>query len=239
MLLDIDLLRGVASIGEVGLKMYDKRFFQQDIYSDVQTRVRSGVGKEAFVELEIQCQSALQLTNPQHDNDRAASTGQRWGNSALEERAYALLRKQTSNNEAHLVGVSEARQILLQAMTMSSQDDLRGTRHLRRVHHLQVAERKLSLKPDPDTGRALKHLDQSEAYMKEAVGLGMLSGLVGAREQMTLERHIVRGLRANGQRCPSVQFEGCRGVEIACGIHSPGSCCGWMDRSIARTKLTS
>ena len=90
---------------------------------------------------------------------------------------------------------------------MSSEDDLRGARHLRRVHHLEVAEGRLSLKPDPDTGRALKHLDQSEVYMKEAVLLGMLSELVGAREQMTLERHIVGGLRANGQRCLSVTLK--------------------------------
>ena len=118
LLWDMDLLRGVSNLGELGLKMYDKRLFQQNIYPDLQTRVQSVVGEGAFGELEAQSQSVLQLTNSQHDKDRAEpSTGQRFEDSALEKRAYALLRKQIRNKEAHSEGVAEARQTLFQGMT--------------------------------------------------------------------------------------------------------------------------
>ncbi len=197
LLLVIDFLRGLANLGENVLEMYDKLLVQKNIYPDLQTSVQSVFGEGAFSELEAQSQRILQLKNPQHDKDRAeSSTGQRCEDSALEEWAYALLRKQTRNKEAHLEGVAEARKTLLQGMTMSSQDGLPTICDLRKLHHLAVAERKLSQRKDLDTRERKKHLDQAEAYMDEAVGLVMLSGLVGAREQMTLERHIVRGLRA-------------------------------------------
>lgn len=192
LLLDIELLRGVANLGEIGLMMYDKRFFQRDTYPDLQSRVESVVSEEAVDELETQAQSALQLTNPRHEGDEAESSTE-----ALEKRAYTLLRKHTRNKEAHLEGVAEAQQILVQSMMIPSPDNISGTRHLRRLHHLAVAERKLSLKQGLDTTRALKHLDQAEAYMDEAVRWDILPGLLGAEEQMTLERHIVRGLRAH------------------------------------------
>lgn len=172
--------------------MYDKRFFQRDTYPDLQSRVESVVSEEAVDELETQAQSALQLTNPRHEGDEAESSTE-----ALEKRAYTLLRKHTRNKEAHLEGVAEAQQILVQSMMIPSPDNISGTRHLRRLHHLAVAERKLSLKQGLDTTRALKHLDQAEAYMDEAVRWDILPGLLGAEEQMTLERHIVRGLRAH------------------------------------------
>ena len=204
LLCNIDLLRGVANLGELGLEMYDKLFFQRDIYPDLQTGAQPVVGEGAIGKLKAQSQSVLQLTNPQHDKHRAeSSTGQQFGDSALEKCAYALLRKQTGSKEAHLEGVTEARQTLLQGMTTPSQDDLPNIHHLRKLYHLAVAERKLSLKQGLDTRKMMEHLnqakaymDQAEAYIDKAVGSEMLSGLVGAREQITLERHIVRGLRA-------------------------------------------
>ena len=199
LLWDIDLLRGAANIGEVAIKGYDKRFSRQrDVYSDLQTKAHSVVGEGAFDELKAQSLSVLQLTNPQHDNDRAEqpSSGQRFEESALEKHAFALLREQTRNKAAHLEGVAKARQILLQMTATSSQDRLPSIRHLRILHHLVVAERKMSLKQGLDTGEMKEHLDRAEAYMDKAVELDMWSGLVGAQEQMTFERHIVRGLKA-------------------------------------------
>lgn len=199
LLLSIDILRGVANLGEIGLKMYDKAFCQRDRYPDLRTRVQSVVGEEALGELETQSQSVLQLTTPQHvkDDRGEPDTGRRFEESVLEERAYALLRRQTRNKVAHLEGVAEARQTLLQGMTISSQDNPSRTRHLRMLHHLAVAERKLSLKRGLDAETMMKHLDQADAYMDEVVGLDLLSGLMGAQEQMGIERHIVKGLKAN------------------------------------------
>ena len=225
LLWDIDLLRGVANLGELALKAYDQRFFQPDIYPDLQTRAQSVVSQGASGGLEARSQSDLQLTNPQRGKDRAGpSTGQRFEDSALEECAYALLRKQTRKKEAHLKDVAEAQKTLLQGMTMSSQDGLPSIRNLRKLYHLAVAERKLSLKQGLGTGKMMKHLDQAEAYMDKAVGLDMLSGLVGAREQMTLERHIVRGLRAklefrmhgrNGENTRRLLSDALAGIEQA------------------------
>ncbi|KAI4129206.1 MAG: hypothetical protein LQ338_002365 [Usnochroma carphineum] len=198
LLWDIELVRGVANVGELVLKMYDERLFQQDTYPELQARVLSVVGEGVFGEHEARSQSVLQLTSIQHDTeDRAeATTDQRFKDSALETCAYALLRKQPRNKEAHLEGVAKARLVLLQGITGSAQDGLPSIRHLRVLQHLGIAERKLSLRQGLDTGKMMEHLDQAEAYIDKALRLDMSSGLVGSREQMTLERHIVRGLRA-------------------------------------------
>ena len=196
LLRSIDLLRGSANIGELALEMIDKLLSQPDLYSDLPTRVQSVISEGAFSELGAQSQSVLQLTKPQRDKDRAEpSVGQRFEDSELEECVFVLLRKQTRNKETYLEGVAKARQALLQEMTTPSRDGLPSIRHLRILHYLAVAERKLSLNQGLDAVKKMKHLDQAEAYMDEAVGLDMLSGLVGAREQITLEQHIVRGLR--------------------------------------------
>lgn len=207
LLLALEMLRGIANTGELALENFDERFFHhRGIYPDLQTRVQSIagsvvgsiVGEGAFSGLNAQSQSVLQLTNPQHDKDRAeSSTGQWFEDSAPEECAYALLRKQTRNKEAHLEGVAEARQTL--QLAMPSQDDPLSIQHLRKLYHLAVAERKLSLKHGLCTGKMMEHLDQAETYMDMAADLDIQSGLVGAQEQMTLERNIIRGLKAKLQ----------------------------------------
>ena len=47
LLWDIDLLRGVANVGEVVLKMYDEQLSQNDMHPDLQTGVQSIFGERA------------------------------------------------------------------------------------------------------------------------------------------------------------------------------------------------
>ena len=165
----------------------------------------------------------MQLPNPQHDKHGAELSTSQWLEaSVLENRAYTLLRTQTGNKEAHFGSVAEARQILLHGMTVSSHDGLPGIRRLRKFYHLAVAERKLGSKQGLDTGEMLKHLDQAEAYMDKAIGLDMLPELVGAREQMALEQHILGGLRAK--------------LEFRMQVRNRGSTCRLLSDAIAGIK---
>ena len=188
LLQEIDVLRGLANIGELATEIYNKRFIALDHHSELQSRV------ESAVDLDARSQS---VRNLRHDKHRVEpSIAQEFEDPALGERANALIRNQTRNKAAHLEGVAEARQILLQRLATFKNDGPSVIIHLRTLHDLAVVERKLSLTKGLDFGKRMEHLDQAERYIDEAVGLEPRSGLVGAREQMTLERYIVRGLRA-------------------------------------------
>lgn len=189
----IDMIRGAANVGELALEMYNNGFLTPDVNSELKSRV------ESAVDLDARSQSVLQLTNPRHDRHRAKPSIVPGFEDAAEERAYALIRNETRNKAAHLEGVAEARQILLQGIATFTNDGSSSIRHLRMLRYLAVAERKLSLEEGLDTGKNMELLNQAERHIEMAVGLDTTSGLVGAREQMTLERHIVRGLRAKLQ----------------------------------------
>ena len=78
MLSSLDLLRGIANLGEIGLKMYDERLIplaehssQRDgIDSDMQTMIRAVVAEVGLDEKDKQCLRDLRLTDPRHDRKR-------------------------------------------------------------------------------------------------------------------------------------------------------------------------
>lgn len=194
----LDLLKGVANLGEVALERYDERFFRPSLYPDLQSRAKSVLDEEEAPGTDKEQHRRVgRRTNSQHEHPKLeASDDQLWEEYGAEERAYALLRKTSRDKEAHLRDVAKARRTLHRAMTLPLRDDLSRTRHLRNLYYLAIAERKLSLTVGLDTSLRMRHLDQAEVYINEAFDLGLLSLLAGAREQMTVERHIVKGLKA-------------------------------------------
>lgn len=78
MLSCLDLLRGIANLGEIGLKMCDERLIPlvelssqgDDIDLDLQTKIREVVVEVNFDEKDKQCLRDLRLTDPRHDRER-------------------------------------------------------------------------------------------------------------------------------------------------------------------------
>ena len=78
LLSDLDLLKGIANLGEIGLQMYDKRVFpvaklssqQRDINPDLQATIRTVAAEVVFDEDDRQCLRDLRLTDPRHDKQR-------------------------------------------------------------------------------------------------------------------------------------------------------------------------
>lgn len=78
MLLCLESLKGVANLGEIGLQMYDKRFFpeaklssqQSNIKPDLQTTIRKVMAEVGLDENDNQCLRDLRLTDPRHDKER-------------------------------------------------------------------------------------------------------------------------------------------------------------------------
>lgn len=81
----LELLKGVANLGEIGLQMYDRQFVpvakqsspQGDVNPDWQKTIRTVVADVGIDEDDKQCLRDLRLTDPRHDKERIeASKGQ-------------------------------------------------------------------------------------------------------------------------------------------------------------------
>ena len=212
----IDMLRGLANVGELATEIYDRQLITLKNHSKLQSRI------ESAIELDAGSQSVLQPTSPQHNQHRVElSIAQESEDPASEKRAFVLIRNQAKDKATHLEGVAEARRILLQRIAMFSNDGPSSIGHLRELHDLAVAERKLSLKRGLNTEKVMKHLDDAEGYIDKIVASDIISGLPGAREQMTLERHIVRGLRAKLEF--QMHVTSVRNFQITCWLLSVAS----------------
>ena len=199
LLLVIELIKGIANVADEACIMYDI-FLGQEHYPNVQDRARSVSSEETSNKIEPQGQSDVRLANPPYDMDGAnPSIDAAFKDLADEVEAYAIMRNPTATREARLKITVAAHQILLQAFTTSSKSGFPCSRRLRILRMLAIAERRLSLAQDLDKGDILKHLNQAKVYMDEAFRMDVHSESVGAKEQMTMERHIVRGLKAKAE----------------------------------------
>ena len=77
LLLSLDLLKGAANIGEIGLQMYDKELFPfaklsspQGVNPDLQKTIRTVVADVGLDENDKQCLRDLRSTDPRHDKER-------------------------------------------------------------------------------------------------------------------------------------------------------------------------
>ncbi|KAL9628063.1 MAG: hypothetical protein Q9164_007405, partial [Protoblastenia rupestris] len=74
----LDLLKGIANLGEIGLQIYDERGFpvaklssqQRNINPDLQATIQTVAAEVKFDEKDEQCLRDLRLTDPRHDKER-------------------------------------------------------------------------------------------------------------------------------------------------------------------------
>ncbi|KAI4166728.1 MAG: hypothetical protein LQ343_007802 [Gyalolechia ehrenbergii] len=74
----LDLLKGVANLGEIGLQMFDKQFLpiaklsssQGDVNSELRRTIRDIATDVGLDENDKECLRDLRLTDPRHDNER-------------------------------------------------------------------------------------------------------------------------------------------------------------------------
>ena len=115
------------------------------------------------------------------------------------ERAFTLFIRcyRNASKKQCLTNVAKFQRFLLQELALLARAGFPTSHNrLRILYYLNVTERMISISKGLDDGTNIAHLDQAEAYVDEALKLVSLSGMPGAQEQLTIERYIIKGLRA-------------------------------------------